>query len=126
MSQVLRARRTGVKKEPSVKLRILLLFALLLAMAFPAMGVLSAYAKDPGTLWRPLRIGAGGWLTGIDVAPDGTMVVRADTYGAYIWNGARWAQLVTKASMPAALAQIDVNQGVYEIQIAPAIPVSSI
>ena len=37
--------------------------------------------------WLPLRIGAGGFLTGIDIAPDDTMVVRTDTYGAYIWNG---------------------------------------
>ena len=37
--------------------------------------------------WQPVKIGAGGWLTGIDIAKDGTMVVRTDTYGAYIWDG---------------------------------------
>ena len=46
--------------------------------------------------WQALKIGAGGWLTGIDIAPDGTMVVRTDTYGAYIWNGTQWQQLVTR------------------------------
>ena len=30
------------------------------------------------------------------------MVVRTDTYGAYIWNGTQWQQLVTATSMPAA------------------------
>ena len=38
----------------------------------------------------------------MDIAPDDTMVVRTDTYGAYIWNGTQWQQLVTSASMPAA------------------------
>ena len=38
------------------------------------------------TLWRPIALGAGGLLTGIDIASDGTMVVKTDTFGAYIWN----------------------------------------
>ena len=41
----------------------------------------------PVNAWQELKIGAGGFLTGIDIAPDDTMVVRTDTYGAYIWNG---------------------------------------
>lgn len=36
--------------------------------------------------WHELKIGAGGFLTGIDIAKDGTKVVRADTFGAYVWN----------------------------------------
>jgi hypothetical protein len=32
--------------------------------------------------WSPLKIGAGGFLTGMSIANDGTMVVRTDTYGA--------------------------------------------
>jgi len=51
--------------------------------------------------WKELKIGAGGYLTGMDIAPDGTMVVRTDTYGAYRWNGTQWQQLVTSTSMPA-------------------------
>ena len=62
----------------------------------------------------------------MDIAPDGTMVARTDTYGAYLWNGTQWQQLVTTASMPAAFTtQNNVinhlgQQGVYEIQIAPS------
>ena len=52
--------------------------------------------------WQPIDIGAGGFLSGMDIAPDGVMVVRTDTYGAYIWNGSEWQQLVTSTSMPAA------------------------
>jgi photosystem II stability/assembly factor-like uncharacterized protein len=78
-----------------------------------------------GTEWHPLRIGAGGWLTGIDFSADGsTRVVRTDTYGAYIWDAAvsQWAQLVTSASMPAADVGVDKNAGVYEIRVAPSLP----
>ena len=68
----------------------------------------------------PLRIGAGGYLTGIDIAPDDTMVVRTDTYGAYIWNGSEWQPLVTSLSMPAAHVDTGNAEGVYEIRIAPS------
>jgi hypothetical protein len=71
--------------------------------------------------WQTLKVGAGGLITGIDVAADGTEVIRTDTYGAYIWNGTQWQQLVTAASMPAAFVAAnfgDTGQGVYEIQIA--------
>src|SRR5271157_291521 len=70
--------------------------------------------------WQPLRIGAGGWLVGMDIAPDGTKVVRADTYGAYLWNGTQWQQLVTSTSMPAADVTVYNAAGVYEIRIAPS------
>jgi photosystem II stability/assembly factor-like uncharacterized protein len=58
----------------------------------------------------------------MDIAPDGTMVVRTDTYGAYLWNGTEWQQLVTASSLPAAEVTPDVyhNDGVYEIRIAPS------
>jgi hypothetical protein len=72
--------------------------------------------------WQALPIGAGGFLTGLSIAQDGTMVVRTDTYGAYIWNGTEWQQLITATSMPAAFvahAQL-YNHGVYEIQVAPS------
>ena len=69
--------------------------------------------------WKPLRIGAGGYLTGMDIAPDGTMVVRTDTYGAYIWDGTEWQQLVTSESMPDVIAGV-LHEGVFEIRIAPS------
>ena len=80
---------------------------------------------DPvaNTTWQTLKVGAGGFVRGIDIAPDGTMVARTDTYGAYLWNGTQWVQLVTSASMPTAFVAANVDtgntgQGVYEIQIA--------
>ena len=74
----------------------------------------------PVNAWKELKIGAGGFITGIDIAPDDTMVIRTDTYGAYIWNGTQWQQLVTSTSMPAADVTITSAQGVYEVQIAPS------
>jgi hypothetical protein len=64
-----------------------------------------------------LAIGAGGQLTGIDIAPDGTKVVKTDTFGAYIWNRdtKRWDQLVTASSMPVSAGA----HGVWEIVLAP-------
>ena len=69
--------------------------------------------------WQPMAIGAGGYLTGMDIAPDDTLVVRTDTNGAYIWNGTQWQELVTATSMPSGFVAPD-GQGVYEIQIAPS------
>jgi hypothetical protein len=70
--------------------------------------------------WKTLKVGAGGLVTGMDVASDGTTVVRCDTYGAYIWTGTQWQELVTSTSMPAALVSQNSGQGVYEVQIAPS------
>ena len=79
---------------------------------------------DPvaNTNWQMMKVGAGGFADGLDVDPDGTMVVRTDTNGAYLWNGTSWQQLVTSSSMPAAYCgeSVSSGQGVYEIQMAPS------
>jgi photosystem II stability/assembly factor-like uncharacterized protein len=76
--------------------------------------------EPSSVVWRPLAIGAGGLLTGIDIAPDGTKVVKADVFGAYIWNTVnnKWDQLVTASSGLLALAGA---HGVWEIRIAPSL-----
>ena len=85
-------------------------------------------SADPATcancyVWRPLRIGAGGWLTGIDMSTDGsTKVVRADTYGAYVWDSGQWRQLVTSGSMPTEDVAPEKAAGVWEIRVAPGSP----
>ena len=92
----------------------------LLALLWPCRMALSAE-----TTWRPLRIGGGGYITSLDIAPDGsTRVIRTDTYGAYLWDAAKseWRQLVTASSMPAPHLEADYNTGVYEIRVAPDKP----
>jgi hypothetical protein len=74
------------------------------------------------TSWQTLKVGAGGYVRGLAIAPDGTMVGRTDTNGAYLWNGSSWVQLVNSSSMPAALIAanpVEFGAGVYELQMAP-------
>ena len=77
-------------------------------------------------LWRPVAIGAGGFITGLSADPSGTTrLARTDVYGAYLWlaREGRWAQLVTSASMPPDdLVQNGLNDGVYDIVVAPSDP----
>ncbi|HEY8153971.1 MAG TPA: hypothetical protein VII72_07580 [Myxococcota bacterium] len=75
--------------------------------------------------WRPLAIGGGGFLTGMDFSPDGTTrCVRTDTYGAYCYDAEsrRWVQVVTSTSMPSSDVIPGVGEGVYELRVAPSAP----
>ena len=73
--------------------------------------------------WKPLRIGAGGYVTGLDIAPDGTKVVRCDSAGAFIWSttNSQWQPLLTSATMPAGEwgHEVTTATGVYEVALAP-------
>jgi len=74
------------------------------------------------TGWNVLKVGAGGYLSGIDISNDGTTkVVRTDTYGAYIWDStsSKWKQLVNPSSMPAAYVMPSMNGPVHELRVAP-------
>jgi hypothetical protein len=71
--------------------------------------------------WQVLKVGAGGAVRGINIAPDGTTVVRTDTNGAYLYNGSSWTQLSTYSSMPSDLVAAQTpgfGAGVYEVQVA--------
>lgn len=76
--------------------------------------------------WRPVAIGAGGFISGISFDDKGiTRVIRTDVHGAYIWRQKRnrWELLTTAATMPPAdRVQNGVNEGVYEIAVAPSDP----
>lgn len=87
----------------------------------------SADAKGGSAyLWRSVAIGGGGYLSGQSMDRSGTThVVRADVYGAYIWEDRRdrWEPLITSTSMPAdELGQAPFKQGVYEVVVAPSNP----
>lgn len=75
-----------------------------------------------GTGWKVLKIGAGGYITGISISADGTTkVIRTDTYGGYrLVGGTTWAQLVTADSMPAGDLLPNSGIGVYEVTVAPS------
>lgn len=70
--------------------------------------------------WSILRVGAGGFITGIDISHDGAKVVKTDTYGAWYYNvgTSLWQQCVTMQSMPTAISGIGRARGVYAIAIS--------
>jgi len=72
--------------------------------------------------WESINIGAGGFVTGLDFADDGQLVVKTDVYGGYRWNSTTsiMEQLLTTESMPAADVSEEVDGGFYEIAIAPS------
>lgn len=91
----------------------------------------------PTNTWKPLRVGAGGWVHDIDITPDGTMVCQTDTYGAYLWNPGipapnggtgMWTQLMSTSTMPAGDSNLTLlnvqafnsSLGCYCIRIAPS------
>ena len=101
--------------------------SVLACLSATAAFLLSSSAQGAMYDWKPLKIGAGGWITGIDISPDGTThVIRTDTYGAYVWdtslNPDQWRQLVTTRSLPADEIQVEHGEGVYEIRVAPSDP----
>ena len=95
--------------------------------ALGALALLISGGAHAATNWQDLKVGGGGFVRGLIVHSDGTMVGRTDSSGAYLWNGSSWVQLVTNTSMPAsyiASRPIDVGgasggAGVYEVAIAP-------
>lgn len=79
---------------------------ILLGLVMQAQSITLASDADPRAeqyIWKTLKTGAGGWITGIDISADGSVVVsRTDVGGAYLWHEATksWKQIVTADSMP--------------------------
>lgn len=78
------------------------------------------------TTFKQLKVGAGGFVTGIDTSADGsTKVIRCDTFGAYKWDAktSTWLPLLTSASMPAGEVGPDAKMtgapGAFEVAVAP-------
>jgi hypothetical protein len=85
----------------------------------------------PAAVSQLLKVGAGGFVTGIDIDPTGaTYLLRTDNYGGYIGNGSdAWQQVVRVDAMPMSfLASFTqgtaqgLGEGVYEIRVAPSDP----
>ncbi len=54
-------------------------------------------------VWKLGRLGAGGFVTGIDLHPSGDlMLARTDVGGAYKWNDTKkeWVQIATSERLP--------------------------
>jgi hypothetical protein len=121
---------------------------LFIALAALLLGLPSAFAgfaifqtsipTFPNT-WTQLKIGAGGWLRGLNIVCDtgygacagsgtSTKITRTDTYGAYIWcagcaspgnagGSGAWIQLVTNQSMPVGDV-MNTPYACYELSIS--------
>lgn len=72
--------------------------------------------------WTTLKTGAGGWITGMDINPDGTKFIRSDVGGAYrLDNGEdTWKQIVTSESMPQEDVYWSKYGGVLSVASAPS------
>src|SRR5690242_18202671 len=87
--------------------------------------------SQPSSGWKNLPLGGGGWVTGLDIANDGSKVCKTDAYGAYFWNHTTnsWEQVVNSTSMePVGITGpigsfgnggAGVDAGVWEIRISP-------
>lgn len=76
-----------------------------------------------GYNWAPMKVGAGGFITGIDMSSDGTVfLAQTDVYGLYRWSvtSNRWAQVLQAQRMPQENRQEDQSFGVYALAIAPS------
>lgn len=76
--------------------------------------------------WRPMKIGGGGWVTGMDINPSRKDVryARTDVSGAYRWDAttSSWRQVVTAQSMPADAVGYGRYCGVDSLVGAPGKP----
>jgi hypothetical protein len=110
------------RRDHLTSMRHIFLTALVVVFALLVAERLPFGDQRDATIWSVLKIGAGGFITGIDIAKDGTKVVRTDTYGAWYYDksAAVWRQCVTIQSMPSSVGGILRNRGVYEIAVAPS------
>lgn len=68
-----------------------------------------------------MKIGAGGFVTGISFSDDGrTRVIRTDTFGGYRWSGAQWRLNVSSSSLPAGSVSPGTGDGVLAVAVAPS------
>lgn len=87
----------------------------------------AAPAADGLFRWRPLRLGAGGFVTGFITHPldAGVRYCRTDVGNAYRWQGDEWVPMVVGSAtsgMPAALSAVPTANGVEALGLDPSDP----
>ena len=74
--------------------------------------------------WQTVKMGGGGYCTGGDMHPDGTMITRVDVNSLYIGNvtlGAPWVNAWNADSLPATITGNPFyGSGCWEARIAPS------
>jgi hypothetical protein len=114
-------------------------------MALSVIGADARFPHGSGTTtsftsaWQDLKMGAGGFLSSIWNYSDGTMIIRTDTYGGYLYvpsgscsygNGGStfaapcWQQVITATSLPSSLVNLNTsgsgNMGLVEFVACPS------
>lgn len=113
-------------------LTVFIFFAFVIPAQAPARSIHGA-ASTFTSEWKPLSIGAGGQITGIRNYPDGTTLIRTDTYGGYLYStsascssGAAvyaapcWKLLVKASNIPSFNIDIAFGTGLVEFVAAPS------
>jgi hypothetical protein len=81
--------------------------ASLAALALVVPSALPAADLSANYTFKQVKLGGGGWVTGVVVHPgvDNLVYCRTDVGGAYKWDAAnsRWTQLITVDRVPAAV-----------------------
>ena len=88
----------------------------------------TVYAAEPVDSlydWQPVRLGAGGFVTGFVTHPLDSSIryCRTDVGNAYRWDGGEWRPMVVRAAgkgMPAAVAATPASCGVDSIAVDPS------
>ena len=75
-----------------------------------------------GYLWRPVKVGGGGFVTSLEFSATGRPYVGTDVYGMYQWTGVQWRQLVTSFSLPPEDVRPEKPVGVAAFALAPSDP----
>jgi hypothetical protein len=80
------------------------------------------FSEENGYVWKPIRTGGGGNVSGVSSANDGTIVNRIDVYGGYVLDPGKtqWRQLITATSMPTMWSKPKAGTGIQEVAIAPS------
>ena len=98
----------------------------LVAFLLTVTTIATAADLSSAYVWKPMKIGGGGWVTGLDLSPSQKDVryVRTDVSGAYRWEPATssWKQIVTERGMPAGEAAYGTYGGVDSLAGAPGNP----
>lgn len=110
----------GITRRPP--LLLLWVFICALVGTLPTVG-----AEPDATLyhWRPVRLGAGGFVTGFVTHPLDASIryCRTDVGNAYRWDGKEWRPLLVRSDgkgMPADLAATPMSCGVDSLAIDPS------
>lgn len=91
-------------------------------MLFSVEGPRGATPSLPGPTWQTILVGGGGFMTGLDIAPDNTLLARSDTVPSlYLWSvlANKWLPLVTTNSFPFPSQYTNAPDGCWEARICP-------